>query len=268
MNREEDRSLKSGLRSFLAVARSIDSQVLIVFMSTAILTTVSYYFTSRRFFRATFASYFFGDPLLQLYEYCYWFIGDFAVYFIVVLFLILFVHKKPLRDFGLGIGDWKFGLKMSVVFFLVMLPILWIASASADFQTTYPHAQIAKADWNVFFIYELVFLIYFVGWEFIWRGYMLFGLEKQLGGAVAVLVQMIPFVILHNGKPVMETFGAIVAAIALGALTLRTRSFWYCVVTHWSVMITIDFLSTIRIRTNIFGIAPSDLMEIFSRLLR
>jgi len=92
---------------------------------------------------------------------------------------------------------------------------------------------------------------------------VLFGLEKPLGGGVAVLVQMIPFVILHNGKPLPETLGAIIAAIALGALALRTRSFWYCVATHWLVMLTIDLLSTLRDRTGTIGIGPASVFRLF-----
>jgi hypothetical protein len=56
----------------------------------------------------------------------------------------------------------------------------------------------------------------------------LFGLKEKFG-FYAVLIQMIPFVILHNGKPELETFGAIAGGIALGILALRTKSFYYCV---------------------------------------
>ena len=167
--------------------------------------------------------------------------------------VILFLHRKRLRDFGVGAGDWRFGLRVSFVFFVVMLPVLWFASASPAFQSVYPHSHIVRGDWTLFVAYEAAFILYFIGWEFIWRGYMLFGLLPHTGAAVAVLVQMIPFVILHYGKPLPETVGAIAAGIALGALSVRTRSFWYAVLIHWSVMLTIDLLSTLRFRSGIEG---------------
>jgi uncharacterized protein len=81
----------------------------------------------------------------------------------------------------------------------------------------YPHLPAARDSWNIFFIYESGMLLYMFAWEFIWRGFMLFGLKEKFG-YYAVLIQMIPFVILHNGKPELETFGAIAGGIALGFL--------------------------------------------------
>jgi membrane protease YdiL (CAAX protease family) len=205
-----------------------------------------------------------GDRLYSLYEYLYWFGAEFVLSFLVPLALIAFVHRGRLRDFGLGAGKVRFGLKVAAIFIAVMIPVVWIASDAEQFQLVYPHAQIVKGEWTLFFVYEAVFLLYFTGWEFLWRGYMLFGLERHLGGPVAVLVQMLPFVILHSGKPVLETFGAIVAGIALGALALRTRSFWYCVVTHWFVMFAIDLCSTLRFRSGAQGLGVEAFLRAIS----
>ena len=45
---------------------------------------------------------------------------------------------------------------------------------------------------------------------------------------------------IHFGKPMPETFAAIVAGCLLGWMALRTRSFLWGVVLHWSVAITMD----------------------------
>lgn len=102
-------------------------------------------------------------------------------------------------------------------------------------------------------------------WEFMWRGYMLFGLEEKFG-YYSVLIQMIPFVILHNGKPFLETFGAIFGGIALGILALRTRSFYYCVVIHIGVMFSIDFVSTLRFRANEYGIGIESFINLIKQI--
>ena len=100
-----------------------------------------------------------------------------------------------------------------------------------------------------------------ISWEFMWRGYMLFGLKEKFG-YYSVLIQMIPFVILHNGKPAPETFGAILGGIALGILALRTSSIYYCVITHMGVMLSIDLLSTLRYRVNDYGIGFDSFIHI------
>jgi membrane protease YdiL (CAAX protease family) len=108
-------------------------------------------------------------------------------------------------------------------------------------------------------------LIYMIAWEFIWRGFMLFGLEKKFG-YYSVLIQMIPFVILHNGKPFLETFGAIFGGIALGILAFRTRSIYYCIITHISVMYSIDLISSLRFRANDYGIGFSSLINLIKQI--
>ena len=90
---------------------------------------------------------------------------------------------------------------------------------------------------------------------------MLFGLKDKFG-YYAVLIQMIPFVILHNGKPAAETFGAIAGGIALGILAFRTNSIYYCVIAHMGIMLTIDTISTLRYRANDYGIGLDSILNI------
>jgi membrane protease YdiL (CAAX protease family) len=93
-----------------------------------------------------------------------------------------------------------------------------------------------------FILYELAYVIYFVGWEFIYRGFMLFGLARPLG-YYAVFIQTIPFALLHFGKPQVETLSAVLAGILLGYLALRTRSFWYGWLLHILVATSNDVLA-------------------------
>jgi membrane protease YdiL (CAAX protease family) len=265
-DQNEERSIRAALRSFVETARAAPRDVVIVFLVTAIVGVLSHKFGSKRFFFDQWYGDLGKDQLYELYQYLYWFGSEFVLYFLLLLPVILFMHARKLRDFGLGAGDWRFGLKISLVFYAVMFPILWIASASASFQAVYPHAQLVRTDWTLFLVYEAAFILYFIGWEFIWRGYVLFGLLRHTGAAVAVLVQMLPFVILHFGKPLPETLGSIAAGIALGALSVRTRSFWYAVLIHWTVMLTIDLFATLRFRTGLEGIGFDDLVAIFSAL--
>ncbi|MCZ7555554.1 MAG: CPBP family intramembrane metalloprotease [Bacteroidia bacterium] len=265
-NDNGERSLAAALRTFIAEARRTPRDVTTVFLTIAALGILSVHVGSKRFFTEQWYSVLGADPLFELYQYLYWFGSEFVVYFLLPLLVIVLIHRRPLRGFGLGVGDWRFGLKISALFYLVMLPILWVVSDMPMFQQVYPHAASVRGDWTLFLLYEGAFLLYFIGWEFIWRGYTVFGLAPHTGPAVAVFVQMIPFVILHYGKPLPETIGSIAAAIALGALSLRVRSFWYAVLIHWSVMLTIDLLSTLRFRSGAHGIGIEALRAIFSLL--
>lgn len=258
--------LKTELRKLLSLVKELDKKVVTIFLTVAVFQTISYYYLSRRFFRANLFQHYQSSPDVFLIEYYYWFLGDFLVYFIFPLLIIIFYFKEGLSGYGLTAGDYKAGIKITILFLLVMLPLIWIVSSLPEFNRTYPHLPAAKDSWTTFLIFESGMLIYMFSWEFIWRGYMLFGLKEKFG-YYAVLIQMIPFLILHNGKPAPETFGAIVAGVALGILALRTNSIFYCVITHMSVMFSIDFISTLRYRVNDYGIGFDSLINIIRGML-
>ena len=243
------------------IIREMDRKVIVIFISVALLQTISWYLTSRNFFRINLFSYFQNDLDVYLYEYLYWFIGDFFTFFLLSVLIIKFVLKEDLKNYGLQKGDFKIGLALSILFFIVMLPAIWFFSASPDFSAKYPHLLSTRNNWNEFIIYESGMLVYMISWEFIWRGFMLFGLKEKFG-YYSVLIQMIPFVILHNGKPAPETFGAIAGGIALGILAFRTNSIYYCVITHMGIMFSIDIISTLRYRVNDYGVGIESLLNI------
>ncbi len=254
--------LTSDFANLTRIIKSLDRKVVIVFLTVAVLQTISWYYTSRSFFRYyIFPSYQF-DPDVYLYEYLYWFMGDFITFFLLPVLIIKLFLKEKLSGFGLQIGDFRIGIKISLIFLLVMLPVVWIASSYPEFVRTYPQLAETRDNWNTFFIFETAALVYMIAWEFIWRGFMLFGLKEKFG-YYAVFIQMIPFLMLHNGKPPAETFGAIAAGIALGILAWRTGSVYYCVITHAVVMFGIDLITTLRFRAGDYGIGINSLMNIF-----
>ncbi len=254
-------NIKNEFNKLIKISNEMDKKVIVIFISVAILQTISWYYASRNFFRINIFPIYQNNPDVYLYEYLYWFITDFITFFIVAIIIIKFVLKEDLKNYGLQFGDYKSGLIISLVFFLVMLPAIWFFSATPDFIAKYPHLLSTRNSWGEFFIYESGLLLYMISWEFMWRGFMLFGLKEKFG-YYSVLIQMIPFVILHNGKPVPETFGAIAGGIALGVLAFRTDSIIYCVIVHSGVMFTIDLISTLRYRANDYGVGFDSLFSL------
>ena len=250
-------------KELLKIVREMDKKVVVIFLSIAILQTISWYFTSRRFFRINIFPSIENHPDVYLIEYLFWFVGDFFTYFVLAILIIKFILREKLGNYGLTFGDSKAGLKYSSIFLIVMFPLVWIASSMPDFTSKYPHLLSTRNNWEKFFIYESGMLLYMFGWEFIWRGFLLFGLKEKFG-FYAIFIQMIPFVILHNGKPALETFGAILGGLALGVLAYRTNSFYYCVVTHMGVMFSIDLICTLRFRADDYGLGINSLFNVLS----
>lgn len=259
-------NFKDELLNLYSAIKSLNKKVVIVLLSVAVLQTISWYFTSRQFFRSNFYyTIFEGDTNAGLYEFIYWFLGDFAVFFICGALLIKLVFKEKVRDYGLNLNEKQLGFTVVLPAIVIMCPVIWIVSASPSFAESYPLLQMARTDWGIFLVFQIFLLAFLFAWEFFWRGYMLFGLKKEFG-YYAVLIQMIPFVILHNGKPFTETSGAILGALALGILAYRTGSFIYGVIIHYGVMIMIDFFSIMRYRTGNSGTGIDSFFQIVSKI--
>lgn len=237
---------KTEIESAKKTFANFDRKVFIIFISVAVLQTISWYFTSRDFFRENFYyEYFIGNASADLYEFLYWFLSDSITLFVLPLFIIKFLLKEKISSYGLKFGDYKTGLKFFVSFSVIIIISAFVLSDIPELAKAYPFLKTAKYDWRTFIIFEITALVFMFAWEFIWRGFMLFGLEEKFG-MNAILLQMLPFVILHNGKPFVETISAIIGAILLGYIAIRTRSIFYGVAVHFILFFSMDLFVVLR----------------------
>jgi hypothetical protein len=181
--------------------------------------------------------------------------------FLIPVLVLIFVFRRKPREIGLGAGDWKLATTLAVIYIPLVVVGTWFLSDSPAFQAKYPHYGPAASDWQVFLIYEILFLFYWVGWEYLWRGFMLFGTARVFG-VYAILVQTIPFALLHLNKPLPESLLSIVGGIALGALVWRCRSFWIAVPIHFAQMFILDLWCALRVRLDVSGTGLEALFRI------
>ncbi len=248
--------ISNELKSLLVEIKKLDFKITYIFMSVAVITFLSLSFSSPNFYYEHFSR----D---RFYSRIYWFLADGGIMFLLPLLSVKFIFKEKLSDYGFTLGDKKFGLITSGIFLIVMIIVVWIVSGSQTFAITYPQGGVkVRENLMIFILYELCILIYMLGWEFFWRGYTLFGLKSRFG-YYAVFIQMIPFFILHKGKPEIELFASIFAGLILGIQAIRSRSFIYCWILHWLVMLSIDGISVLRSQKDIYGIGLNDFLKLF-----
>jgi len=258
---ENKQGLLAELLRLWANIRRMDFATVFILISVGVLSTVNYYYGGRSFIKKVFTDVFASKSALVYWSTILRNIARFVISFLIPIILIKWPLRAKFKDYGLGIGDWRFGLKITLIFVAVMMPIIWFVSSSESFARTYPSCFGVKDDWGRFALFAATYLLYMTGWEFLWRGYMLFGLKEKFG-FYAILVQMIPFTILHFGKPFAESISAVFAGVALGILAWRSRSFWYCMLTHTIVIISINFVAVLRYRAQNYGIALPDLLQV------
>lgn len=190
-----------------------------------------------------------GTPLLAVLPFVYFVTG--ATVFRLLLPALLSRRLLGVAPTALGLrqprdADAPTVWPVYVLLFVGVLPSVVIASGTQAFQDRYPLARALIADHGLhvteFAVYASAYALVFVSGEFFWRGWLVFGVEPDLG-AYAILPMLVPYVFAHFGKPMAEALGAILAGSVLGWLALKHRSVWLGVALHYAVALSMDFLA-------------------------
>ena len=254
-------SLREEIKKIKTLLANIDKETLLVLLSIPFITTISWYFASRTFFKENFYSAVIEDGYnADLFEICYWLITDSLIFIIIPLIILLFLRKN-IFEYGFKLQNFRKGIILTILTSLLIIPFVWVISSSEDFIQYYPTVSGSDENFNILLIYLTGLIIYVFAWEFLWRGYLQFSLEKKFG-VYAILIQVIPFVLMHNGKPVAETFSAIAGGIFLGYLAYRSRTFLWGFLLHFLLMFYIEIISFLRYQNNEYGIGFNSIINI------
>ena len=170
-----------------------------------------------------------------------WFALNFVALFLVPAAVIKLVWKERLRDYGLGLGEPRVWGRYFLLFAAVMLPVVIWSSRMPSLREFYPIIRWAGDSPSNFAIAAAGWLVYFFAWEWFFRGFLL-NLFARRYGAIAIVVQAVPFVLMHFPKPEVEAFASIIAGMALGYMAYRGKSFLGAWAIHWLVAISVDLL--------------------------
>jgi membrane protease YdiL (CAAX protease family) len=177
------------------------------------------------------------DPRFRLLV---WFATSILVLFVVPALVLRFVWREPLAGFGFCLGRPRVWGKDLVLLLAVMLPVVLVMSRTADFHAYYPRFELARHSLGWWAVGALGWLLYFMAWEWFFRGFMLFNLAPRMGPGLAIMVQMVPFAMAHFPKLEAEAWSSMIAGIALGVMAWRGRSFVGPWLLHWSVATCMD----------------------------
>lgn len=198
-----------------------------------VLVITKIYWGDQSFFEAHFNQPTWTEPVANWYKWLYHHLASLLLWLIVPIFILRAFWKERISDYGLQLGDWRFGLKATLVSFIVVVLPVYISSLNPEHRAWYPLTTLANASLGYFALWGLSYLPHYIGWEFMFRGFVGLGMSKFYGKIGATGIQVIITVLLHIGKPMGETWGAAIAGIYLGWLTYRTGSVWWAILLHF-----------------------------------
>ena len=147
-----------------------------------------------------------------------------VLFLIIPLAIIVLVFREKPQNYGFRIGDWKAGLILTAIACVGITVVMLYLAKTSPFENYYDSSQ---SPWQVL----RSTAIEMIGWEFFFRGFLLFSLYR-IAGANALFLQAVPFSLAHLSKPEVETFSTIFGGAAFGFVAWRTNSFLYPFLIH------------------------------------
>jgi len=171
------------------------------------------------------------STLLLMVDYYHSFTGHeywdrVLLYLVVPLLVILILFRENPKEYGLSFGDWKLGLTYTALGILLMAPIIYYLGSDDVSMKEYYQPYLNGLPWTTF--------LDLIGWEFLFRGWILFAYVRKFGQE-ALWLQAVPFAVAHITKPEIETLSTIFGGFAFGWVAWRTKSFVWPFLIHWFI---------------------------------
>nr|WP_245250440.1 CPBP family archaeomyxosortase MrtA [Thermococcus stetteri] len=122
------------------------------------------------------------------------------------------------------------GLKLFAVLFLASIPLSIYGGSIPEMRSYYPVFRYSGP--LSFLVGEIGMGIVMLAHEAFYRGFLLFPLAKK-NEWLAVILQDIPYTLVHIGKPGIEVPYAFVAGIIFAKMDLKGKSFVPSFLLHW-----------------------------------
>jgi membrane protease YdiL (CAAX protease family) len=177
----------------------------------------------------------------ELYGFSWWVFARVLGYAVVPLAVWkMCFPDDSLLDMGLRVRGffkhaWIYG-----AFLAIVLPVMLLVSRQADFGTYYPFYKNSSRSWYDFLSWEAMYFAQFFALEVFFRGFWLGALRRSFGSG-AIFAMAVPYCMIHFGKPYLEANGAIIAGIALGSLSMKTKSIYQGFLVHITVAGLMDW---------------------------
>ena len=169
------------------------------------------------------------------------FLAGFVLLGLIPALMVRFCFHERLADYGVCLGDKVRTLRSMLVLCPGFLLAGYIASTDSAVQAQYPINPSAGQSPGMFAVHAATYLLFYLGWEFQFRGFLQFGIRHRLGDVNALLVQVLASGILHLGRQASETYASFFAGVLWGVLAFRTRSLLSGLVQHYLLGVTLDW---------------------------
>jgi len=161
-------------------------------------------------------------------------IGFFAMGVLPTVLCFVFMPEYTFSDYGLTIipetNLYSIGWTLALSF--LAIPLTYFSARKPKSLINYPQIRAKIWNWNTVIINAVTWIVYLTGYEFLFRGILLFPIANSLGAWPAIAINIAMYAATHIPKGLEETVGAILLGLVLCILTLVSGTIWIALFVH------------------------------------
>ncbi len=223
-----------------ASSRAQAVKTVIILLSVVILYILYRYEGSSRFFIAFLRK---SDDfsLVQARSIYYQWGTAFFLLGAIPMCILRFGFRERLGGYGILFKKPFVSLFVTMAGIAFMTPFVYFGARRPELNSLYPLVQNAGDSPVHFLKSSLFYFLYYIGYEFCFRGFLFMGIREDIGDIQAIMVSLLATVLLHVTQPQSETLMAVVAGIVFPLIVRRLKTLWPGILIHAYTGIALDY---------------------------
>ena len=180
--------------------------------------------------------------LAVYYQWCM----AFLILGVVPAMVARFGFKEKLTQYGIAMKRPLVTIFITLIGVVIVTPLTYIGANDTVLSTAYPLVKSSGSSPSRFFESSVFYILYYIGYEFCFRGFLFMGIKEDVGEWQAVGISLLATVLLHVNRPQSETVMAIVAGIVFPIVVSRLGSLFPVIIVHAYTGIALDYWIIVR----------------------
>ncbi len=167
-------------------------------------------------------------------------VSAFIIFGVFPIIIVKYIFHESPHLYGFALVH----NRVKPIYFLIMLamvlPIMIILSRKDSINSHYPEVRAATfSKWSLL-LSSVTYIMYYFGYEGLFRGFLVFGLRRYTGDLFAVVVSMIFTSVTHLNSPFVVLIGSVVSGIIFPYIVILSGSIWALFVFHSLIGVSMD----------------------------
>lgn len=162
---------------------------------------------------------------------------------LIPILVILIVFRIPLSNLGTNTDQMIKSLIWWIPSAVLVVIINYFAARKKSHLSQYPQIRAKRWDSGLVILSALSWITYLVGYEFLFRGFLLFSCLESFGYWPAIVINISLYSLAHLPKGTRETVASVFFGFVLSYVSIELGSFWFAFFVHITLALSNEWFS-------------------------